>query len=149
MDAYPRNLGELDARFATEDACREYLAALRWPDGFRCPRCGGSKAWRTGGYLRCAACHYKASQIAVRWSSTSVDQKLRSTTYSGYASELDTPEILFSFHMLILANGISIYDRCMSLKYSEFFATSTSVVSSELSPVFKLRARRGKLLLDM
>jgi transposase-like protein len=64
MDAYPRNLGELDARFATEDACREYLAALRWPDGFRCPRCGGSKAWRTGGYLRCAACQYKASLIA-------------------------------------------------------------------------------------
>jgi len=64
MGDYPRNLRELDARFATEDACRDYLAALRWPDGFRCPRCGGSKAWRTGGLLRCAACQYKSSLTA-------------------------------------------------------------------------------------
>jgi ribosomal protein L37AE/L43A len=28
-------------RFATEEACREYLFACRWPDGFRCRRCGG------------------------------------------------------------------------------------------------------------
>lgn len=64
MGDYPRNLRELDARFATEDACREYLAALRWPDGFRCPRCAGSEAWRTGGLLRCAECQYKASLTA-------------------------------------------------------------------------------------
>jgi len=25
--------------FATEEACKEYLAAKRWPDGVRCPRC--------------------------------------------------------------------------------------------------------------
>ena len=30
---------EFEARFATEDACRAYLVQLRWPDGFRCPRC--------------------------------------------------------------------------------------------------------------
>ena len=24
---------------ASEEACRDYLA-LRWPEGFRCPRCG-------------------------------------------------------------------------------------------------------------
>ena len=64
MDDYPRNLAELENRFATEDACRHYLAALRWPDGFRCPRCGGSKAWATGAILRCAACQYKSSLTA-------------------------------------------------------------------------------------
>ena len=64
MDDYPRNLGELDTRLATEAACREYLAGLRWPDGFRCPRCGANKAWRTVGLLRCAACEYKSSLIA-------------------------------------------------------------------------------------
>ena len=28
---YPRTLLELERRFSTEDACAEYLAALRWP----------------------------------------------------------------------------------------------------------------------
>lgn len=32
-------LEELDARFPTETACRDYLAASRWPQGPRCPRC--------------------------------------------------------------------------------------------------------------
>ena len=32
---------EFQERFATEEACREYLFACRWPEGFRCRRCGG------------------------------------------------------------------------------------------------------------
>src|SRR4051794_6155307 len=31
-------------RFRDEDACRRYLFASRWPDGFACPRCGGQTA---------------------------------------------------------------------------------------------------------
>ncbi|MBU0717880.1 MAG: transposase, partial [Planctomycetes bacterium] len=42
---YPRALLEFEARFATEEACREYLRQLRWPGGFVCPRCGGGTAW--------------------------------------------------------------------------------------------------------
>ena len=38
MEDYPRNLAEFEARFASEQACREYLCQLRWPEGFRCPR---------------------------------------------------------------------------------------------------------------
>jgi transposase-like protein len=34
---------EFQERFATEEACREYLFACRWPDGFRCRRCGGGE----------------------------------------------------------------------------------------------------------
>jgi ISXO2 transposase-like protein/transposase-like zinc ribbon protein len=45
IEAYPRNLAEFDARFRTEAACRDYLVSLRWPAGFRCPRCGHGKAW--------------------------------------------------------------------------------------------------------
>ena len=47
MDEYPRTLGEFEARFATEAACHAYLTQLRWPHGFVCPRCGGTKAWAT------------------------------------------------------------------------------------------------------
>ena len=36
-----------EQRFATEDACRAYLFALRWPAGFVCPRCQGRQAWAT------------------------------------------------------------------------------------------------------
>ncbi len=33
-------LMEFQRRFRTEAACRKHLFKLRWPDGFRCPRCG-------------------------------------------------------------------------------------------------------------
>jgi len=34
---------EFQERFATEEACRDYLFASRWPDGFCCRRCGGGE----------------------------------------------------------------------------------------------------------
>ena len=36
---------EMERRFATEDACREYLTKLRWPMGFICPFCQGEGGW--------------------------------------------------------------------------------------------------------
>ena len=65
MEDYPRNLAEFEACFATEQACREYLCQLRWPEGFRCPRCGHDKAWavRTA-LLECAGCGHQASPTA-------------------------------------------------------------------------------------
>ncbi len=65
MEDYPRNLAEFEARFATEQAGREYLCQLRWPEGFRCPRCGHDKAWavRTA-LLECAGCGHQASPTA-------------------------------------------------------------------------------------
>ena len=65
MEDYPRTLGELEARFATDGACLAYLSQLRWPQGFRCPRCQGAKAWPMARGLRvCAACGYQASVTA-------------------------------------------------------------------------------------
>lgn len=34
------NIIEIMRRFPTEEACRDYLVSLRWPDGVRCPKCG-------------------------------------------------------------------------------------------------------------
>jgi transposase-like protein len=42
--AYPLSILEFQDRFATEEACREYLFASRWPDGFTCPACGSARA---------------------------------------------------------------------------------------------------------
>jgi transposase-like protein len=65
MEDFPRDLTELEARFSTEEACREYLFRLRWPDGFRCPRCGGRKAWPLREVLlQCAACGHQSSVTA-------------------------------------------------------------------------------------
>ncbi len=62
---YPRNLVEFEARCGTEQACREYLQRLRWPDGFVCPRCGGNSGWATNRELLvCVACGYQASVTA-------------------------------------------------------------------------------------
>jgi transposase-like protein len=65
MEDYPCNLTEFEAGFATEEACREYLFRLRWPDGFRCPRCGHGSWWPLRGVLRqCAECAYQSSATA-------------------------------------------------------------------------------------
>jgi len=62
MEDYPKTIMEFENRFATEDACHEYLFKLRWPDGFVCPRCQSKKSWLTErGLLICSACGYHAS----------------------------------------------------------------------------------------
>jgi hypothetical protein len=40
MEDYPWTLMDLETRFATEEACREYLARMRWPAGCACAACG-------------------------------------------------------------------------------------------------------------
>ncbi|MBM3269890.1 MAG: IS1595 family transposase [Candidatus Sericytochromatia bacterium] len=65
MDEYSLTLIELEERFSTEEACREYLFRLRWPEGFVCPRCAGPKAWPSQrGLWLCADCSYQASVTA-------------------------------------------------------------------------------------
>jgi predicted RNA-binding Zn-ribbon protein involved in translation (DUF1610 family) len=48
METYPRTWMGFEKQFPTEEACRLYLDPLRWPNGFRCPRCGNAEAWRMG-----------------------------------------------------------------------------------------------------
>ena len=65
MEDYPRDLADFERRFATEDGCRAYLMQLRWPNGFRCPRCGPTKAWPVRNRLwQCAACGRQTSVTA-------------------------------------------------------------------------------------
>jgi len=65
MEDYPRTVRELEARFHSEQACREYLFQLRWPTGFRCPSCGAAKAWSVrSGLWQCAGCSRQVSVTA-------------------------------------------------------------------------------------
>jgi transposase-like protein len=65
VEDYPRTLAELEARFSSEEACREYLFRLRWPEWFRCWRCGEGKTWRLrSGRWQCAGCGHQVSVTA-------------------------------------------------------------------------------------
>lgn len=65
MEDFPKSLLEMESRFATEEACQAYLAKLRWPSGFRCPRCGVEKAWiRSNGLFECSTCRLQTSVTA-------------------------------------------------------------------------------------
>ena len=65
MEDYPRTLLEFEQRFGTEEACVEYLFKVRWPGGFRCPRCGHPEAWaRKRGVYRCAHCRFETHVTA-------------------------------------------------------------------------------------
>src|SRR5438105_6608425 len=65
MEDYPRTILELEQRFSSEEACREYLFQLRWPEGFVCPRCHSRAVWRASrGRLVCRQCRYQGSITA-------------------------------------------------------------------------------------
>jgi transposase-like protein len=62
---YPRTLLELERRYSRKEACVEYLATLRWPGGWVCPRCAGAEAWSVRrDRWRCAKCRYEMSVTA-------------------------------------------------------------------------------------
>lgn len=65
MEDYPANQLEFEKRFGDEESCREYLARLRWPEGFRCPGCGHPEAWVSKrGLCECQACGRQTSVTA-------------------------------------------------------------------------------------
>jgi transposase-like protein len=60
------NLCALIEQFGSEEKCREYLEALRWPDRVTCPRCAEAKASRITkrNQFDCDACRYQFSVTA-------------------------------------------------------------------------------------
>ena len=61
MEDHPRTAVQMRDRFSTEDACRAYLAALRWPKGVICPTCAAKEIWEMKTYFRCASCKHDFS----------------------------------------------------------------------------------------
>jgi transposase-like protein len=65
MEDYPLTLTEFEEKFTTDEACRNYLFKLRWPNGFQCPRCENQKAWPVSSvHYQCTKCNYQISVIA-------------------------------------------------------------------------------------
>ena len=64
---FPSTEAEFRGRFADEDQCREYLARLKWPEGFRCAHCAGDRAYFLPSkrvVYECAGCGRQVSIIA-------------------------------------------------------------------------------------
>lgn len=63
---YEINLINLIQRFHSDDRCRQYLEALRWPDGVQCPRCDSNKisAIHDRDQFDCDECRYQFSVTA-------------------------------------------------------------------------------------
>ncbi len=63
---FPRSIVEFQHWFPDDEACREYLIASRWSEGFRCPRCASSNAVMLEKRLlwQCSGCRYQASLTA-------------------------------------------------------------------------------------
>jgi transposase-like protein len=64
-DDFPKNQFEFEKRFNTERACRDYLANIKWPDGFCCRSCGHQKYWISAkGLYICTRCESPNSLTA-------------------------------------------------------------------------------------
>src|SRR5437867_12482516 len=63
---FPKTLREFQAKFATEEACQQYLGACRWANGFVCSRCGHRRAYELAqqGRWECADCRHQVSVTA-------------------------------------------------------------------------------------
>lgn len=64
--AFPENLLDFASRFATEESCYAFVFDSRWPDGFRCPKCGYAEAYPRPKrkQVECGKCGHCASVTA-------------------------------------------------------------------------------------
>lgn len=63
---YPRTYREFVSMFPDDESCADFLATLRWPDGFVCQQCKkSSQPWeQTHKRLVCPHCHYQTTITA-------------------------------------------------------------------------------------
>jgi len=62
---YPNNYQELVKQYAAQQACLEYIASIRWKDGFICDKCGSKRFWISKRLQWiCAGCKYQHRVLA-------------------------------------------------------------------------------------
>ena len=57
---------EFQEKFSTEKVCSDHLFGIRWPGGYRCPRCGHDRYYFHGSrhLYQCKSCRYQVSLTA-------------------------------------------------------------------------------------
>lgn len=65
MDKYPVDIADFMKMFATDEACEDYLARVRWPNGYVCSRCSSKDYWKKArGLFACRGCGHEGSVTA-------------------------------------------------------------------------------------
>lgn len=68
MVQFQKGLSEpaFERQYGSEGQCRAAVVASRWPNGFACPACGGTRhsVVKTRGLYQCSACRRQTSPIA-------------------------------------------------------------------------------------
>jgi len=98
------------SQYGTEEQCRTALFSWRWPQGFVCPKCGGthSVVLRTRPIHQCSTCRHQVSLIAgTIFHST----KLRLTTWFAAI-----------YHLTQGKNGLSSLELARRLGVSHYTA---------------------------
>ena len=76
------SLSEFQRLYGTEDLCEAALEKTRWPDGFRCPRCGGNEHGLVyGRRLKRYQCHICRHQATLTSGTIMQATKLPLTTW--------------------------------------------------------------------
>jgi len=59
-------LKKFQEKFSSDDACRQHLFQIRWPNGFRCPKCGHDAYYvlESRKLYQCTRCKHQASVTA-------------------------------------------------------------------------------------
>lgn len=62
----PLSLIEFQDKFNSEEACQKHLFKMKWPQGFKCPKCGHDQYYfiETRHLFQCKECRYQASLTA-------------------------------------------------------------------------------------
>ncbi len=94
--------------FSSEEACLAYLKKIRWPHGFRCPRCGNDDAWfiKTRNLLDCKRCRAKISLTA-----GTIFHKTRTPLVKWY---------WLIYHMAMKKVGVSISEMQRELEIKDY-----------------------------
>lgn len=62
---FPKNLIEFQQRFNNEEDCFAFIKEIRWPEGFKCHKCGHKKSYDRGfKSIECAKCRTVVSATA-------------------------------------------------------------------------------------
>lgn len=61
IEDYPKNYQEFLARFKEEGDCWDYIIKLRWPNGFKCGKCGGGEYYvNNRKVIECGGCGHRS-----------------------------------------------------------------------------------------
>jgi len=55
----------IDQRFRNTEACYEYLAQIKWPDGYTCDKCGQKTYWLSSNNIYICICKRREHQVSL------------------------------------------------------------------------------------